>query len=124
MKKKVEKIGVITGLDLIKKTNPKIDIPFKTGGHATKKDKPREKVNRHNIDKYLQRGKKKMMVYVVTYEDKKNNEFDVLGVHSTEEFAEARIKSEMEWYRNYDYTEDELKEIEKNYNWYCVPQGK
>lgn len=53
MKKKIEKIGVITGLDLIKKTNPKIDIPFRTGGHATKKDRPREKVNRHNIDKYL-----------------------------------------------------------------------
>ena len=60
MKKKVEKIGVITGLDLIKKTNPKIDIPFRTGSHATKKNRPREKVNRHNIDKYK---KKKKNVY-------------------------------------------------------------
>lgn len=53
MKKKVEKIGVISGLDLIKKTSPQIDIPFRTGSHATKKDKPRERVNRHNINKYL-----------------------------------------------------------------------
>ena len=40
MKKKVEKIGVITGLDLIKKNNPKIDIPFITGSHATKTNIP------------------------------------------------------------------------------------
>ena len=53
MKKKVEKIGVISGIDLIKKNNPKIDIHFRTGGHSTKKYRPREKVNRHNIDKYL-----------------------------------------------------------------------
>ena len=53
MKKKVEKIGVIKGVDLIKKTNLKIDIPFRTGGHISKKDRPREKVNRHNFEKFL-----------------------------------------------------------------------
>ncbi len=68
-----------------------------------------------------------MMAYVVIYEDKKNNKFYVIGVNSTLESAKARIKSKIERYSNkyyYDYTENELEEIEKNYNIYCVPQGE
>ncbi len=42
-KKKKETIGVIKGIDLIKKSAPVQDIPFKTGKHITKKDRPRDK---------------------------------------------------------------------------------
>ena len=53
MKKKKEKIGTIDGLDLVKKSRPIQDIPFRTGSYQNKKKK-REKVNRNNIDKWLQ----------------------------------------------------------------------
>lgn len=43
MKKKKETIGVISGLELIKKSSPVQDIPFRTGKHMTKKDRPRNK---------------------------------------------------------------------------------
>lgn len=43
MKKKKETIGVISGLDLIKKSAPVQNIPFRTGKHMTKKDRPRNK---------------------------------------------------------------------------------
>ncbi len=52
MKKKKEKIGTIDGLDLVKKSRPIQDIPFRTGSYQNKKKK-REKVNRNNIDKWL-----------------------------------------------------------------------
>ena len=51
-KKKKKKIGVINAVVLIEKSRPIQDIPFRTGTHANKKNK-REKINRHNIDKYL-----------------------------------------------------------------------
>ena len=43
MKKKKETIGVISGLELIKKSAPAQEIPFRTGKHMTKKDRPRNK---------------------------------------------------------------------------------
>ena len=42
-KKKKETIGIIKGKDLLKKSAPKADIPFKTGKHITEKDRPRDK---------------------------------------------------------------------------------
>ena len=38
-----EKIGTIKGIDLIKKSAPKADIPFKTSKYMTAKDRPRDK---------------------------------------------------------------------------------
>lgn len=38
-----EKIGTIKGIDLIKKSAPKANIPFKTGKYITEKDRPRDK---------------------------------------------------------------------------------
>lgn len=52
MKKKMETIGVIKGIDLLKNNRGIQDIPFRTGVHKDKRKK-REKVNRNNIDKYL-----------------------------------------------------------------------
>ena len=42
-KKKTEKIGTISGLELLKKSRPPQDISFKTGRHITEKDRPRDK---------------------------------------------------------------------------------
>ena len=52
MKKKTETIGIIKGMDLIKKSKPIQDIPFKTGSYTDKRKK-REKVNKRNYDKFL-----------------------------------------------------------------------
>lgn len=43
MKGKREVIGVIKGIDLIKKSAPKADISFRTGKYMTAKDRPRDK---------------------------------------------------------------------------------
>lgn len=51
-KKKKEKIGTISGLDLIKKSRPPQDIPFRTGSYQTKKDEPRDKSYKRNYLKY------------------------------------------------------------------------
>lgn len=51
-KKKKEKIGTISGLDLIKKSRPPQDIPFRTGSYQTKKDKPRDKSYKRDYLKY------------------------------------------------------------------------
>ena len=51
-KKKIEKIGTIKAIDVIHATRPMQDIPFRTGVYADKRKK-REKVNRHNIEKWL-----------------------------------------------------------------------
>ena len=42
-KKKKQYIGTISSLELIKKSAPIQDIPFRTGGYMTKKDRPRNK---------------------------------------------------------------------------------
>ena len=42
-KRKKERIGVIKGVDLIKKSAPKADVSFKTGRYMTDKDRPRDK---------------------------------------------------------------------------------
>ena len=52
-KKKVEKIGVIKGIDLVKNSAPKFEATFKTGKHMTEKDKPRKKVNKNDLEKWL-----------------------------------------------------------------------
>lgn len=51
-KKKTEKVGTISGLDLLKKSRPIQDIPFRTGSYTDKRKK-RKKVNKRNYDKYL-----------------------------------------------------------------------
>lgn len=53
MKKKVETIGIISGADLLKKSRPIQDIPFRTGVYQNKKKK-REKVNKNHLDKWMQ----------------------------------------------------------------------
>lgn len=42
-KKKKEIVSVIKGIDIVRQTRPMQDIPFRTGGHLTKKDRPRDK---------------------------------------------------------------------------------
>lgn len=53
MKKKVETIGIISGADLVRKSRPIQDIPFRTGAYQNKKKK-REKVNKNHLDKWMQ----------------------------------------------------------------------
>lgn len=42
-KKKAKTIGTIEAIVLIEKSRPIQDIPFRTGGYNTKKDRPRDK---------------------------------------------------------------------------------
>lgn len=42
-KKKKEKVGVISGMEVVRKSRPPQDIPFRTGGHLTQKDRPRKR---------------------------------------------------------------------------------
>ena len=51
-KKKTEKIGIINGMEILKKTRPMQDIPFRTGSFSDKRKK-REKINKRNYDKWL-----------------------------------------------------------------------
>lgn len=51
-KKKTEKIGTISGMEILKNTRPIQDIPFRTGSFSDKRKK-RQKVNKRNYDKYL-----------------------------------------------------------------------
>lgn len=51
-KKKVQTIGTINGLDILRNTRPIQDIPFRTGAHVDKRKK-REKVNKRDIDKWM-----------------------------------------------------------------------
>ena len=51
-KKKTEKVGIINGMKVLKKTRPIQDIPFRTGVYSDKRIK-REKVNKRNYDKWL-----------------------------------------------------------------------
>jgi len=41
-RKKKETIGVIKGVDVLKKTRGIQNIPFKTGKHMSEKDRPRD----------------------------------------------------------------------------------
>ena len=51
-KKKAEKIGIISGMEVLKNTRPMQDIPFRTGVHSDKRKK-REKINKNKLDKWL-----------------------------------------------------------------------
>ena len=51
-KKKTEKIGTISGLEVLKNTRPMQDIPFRTGVYSDKRKK-REKVNKNRLEKWL-----------------------------------------------------------------------
>jgi len=51
-KKKTEKVGIISGIEILKNTRPIQDIPFRTGVYSDKRKK-REKVNKRNYDKWL-----------------------------------------------------------------------
>ena len=52
-KKKTEKVGIISGMEILKNTRPMQDIPFRTGVHSDKRKK-REKVNKNKLEKWLQ----------------------------------------------------------------------
>lgn len=52
-KKKTEKVGIISGIDVLKNTRPIQDIPFRTGVYSDKRKK-REKVNKNKLEKWLQ----------------------------------------------------------------------
>ena len=51
-KKKTEKIGTISGIEILKNTRPMQDIPFRTGVYSDKRKK-REKVNKNKLEKWL-----------------------------------------------------------------------
>lgn len=54
-KKKTEKIGVIKGIDLVRKSKPINYIPFREDKYLTQKDRPRDKSykkERYNYEKY------------------------------------------------------------------------
>lgn len=51
-KKKTEKVGIISGMDLLKNSRGIQDIPFRTGVYSDKRKK-REKVNKNNYEKFL-----------------------------------------------------------------------
>ena len=51
-KKKSEKIVTINGRDILKKTRPPQDIPFRTGSFSDKRKK-REKVTKNNYYKWI-----------------------------------------------------------------------
>jgi hypothetical protein len=51
-KKKKEVIGTIDSLELLRKSRPMQDIPFRTGAHTDKRKK-REKVTKRNMDKWM-----------------------------------------------------------------------
>ena len=51
-KKKIEKVGIINGMEILKNTRPIQDIPFRTGAYSDKRKK-REKINKRNYDKWL-----------------------------------------------------------------------
>ena len=51
-KKKVERIGTIKGIDVLRQTRPPQDIPFRTGSYTDKRKK-REKINKNKLDKWL-----------------------------------------------------------------------
>ena len=51
-KKKTEKVGIIKGIEILKKTRPMQDITFRTSVYSDKRKK-REKVNKRNYDKWL-----------------------------------------------------------------------
>lgn len=49
-KKKKIKVGTIPGIDLVKKTRPPQDIPFRTGGYKTEKDRPRKRYSPRDVE--------------------------------------------------------------------------
>ena len=52
-KKKKEIIGLINGIELVKKSAPKVDLSFRTGKYLTDKDRPRDKsYKKYNGDDY------------------------------------------------------------------------
>ena len=52
-KKKKEVVGIISGYELTKKSMPHYTPSFRTGKYMTEKDKPRKKINKKNMDKYM-----------------------------------------------------------------------
>ena len=51
-KKKIEKVGTINGMEILKNTRPIQDIPFRTGVYSDKRKK-REKINKNKLEKWL-----------------------------------------------------------------------
>lgn len=49
-KKKPEKIGTISGIDLLKASRPRQDIPFRTGWSKTEKDRPRKRIKSRDVE--------------------------------------------------------------------------
>ena len=51
-KKKTQKIGTISGMDLLRNSRGVQDIPFRTGVYQDKRKK-RVKVNKNNMHKFM-----------------------------------------------------------------------
>lgn len=51
-KKKTERIGTISAIDILNKTKGIQDIPFKSGKYLTEKDRPRKKFKPRDVDRY------------------------------------------------------------------------
>ena len=49
-KRKNIKVGIISGMEILKNTRPIQDIPFRTGVYSDKRKK-REKVNKNKLEK-------------------------------------------------------------------------
>ena len=49
-KKKKLKAGTIRGMDVLKATRPRQDIPFRTGWHQIKEDRPRQNLKPRDIE--------------------------------------------------------------------------
>ena len=52
-KKKVEKIGTIDKMIVFNAEKPKFNTSFRCGKYLTDKDRPRKKVNKRDLDKFL-----------------------------------------------------------------------
>ena len=50
-KRKKEIIGIIKGIDLVKKSSPRVKLSFKSGKYMIEKDRPRDKsYKKYNIE--------------------------------------------------------------------------
>ena len=52
-KKKIEKIGTIDKMIVFNAEKPKFIPSFRSGKYITEKDRPRKKINKRNMEKFL-----------------------------------------------------------------------
>lgn len=89
-KKKTEKVGIISGMEILKNTRPMQDIPFRTGVYSDKRKK-REKVNKNKLEKWLQ-----ILSYVFCASATSENQVELLKnkLHSRTQRIFVRITYE------------------------------